>query len=177
MPQLGIGKLHIYRVWTNAAKCGNPNFDRPFLTNLRLGTPDLSIYFLPTNFSFPGPSSPPQTVMVETVESTWITLRWTPPPPQHHNAPLTHYRIKYKWTTSQGTGDNITVPASQLSANITGLHPYYEYEIGVAAANVAGEGSYSTVIKRTTLQAGMIGSAITSLLTAKSCKRPSPFEY
>ena len=115
--------------------------------------------------SFPGPSASPQNVMVEIIKSSWITLSWIPPPSKAHNAPLTHYRIKYKWTTSQGTGDNITVSPSQLSANITGLHPYYEYEVSVAAANVAGEGIYSTVIKRTTLQAGTIDFTIPLLLS------------
>ena len=62
--------------------------------------------------------------------------------------------IKYKWSLSQGAADNTTVPASYLSANITELHPYYEYELSVAAVNLAGEGTFSTLIKRFTLQAG-----------------------
>ena len=114
---------------------------------------------------FPGPSASPENVTVGTIESTWITLSWRPPPPKDHNAPLTHYTIKYKWPMSQGTADNTTVPASQLSANITGLHPYYEYNLSVAAANVAGEGIYSTAIKRTTLQAGTIDSILPLLLS------------
>jgi roundabout axon guidance receptor 2 len=40
------------------------------------------------------PSAPPENVQVGMINTTSAFVRWSPPPPQHHNGVLLGYKVK-----------------------------------------------------------------------------------
>ena len=84
------------------------------------------------------PSLPPQNVMVTSVNPASLMVSWDPPPMIDHNGPIT-YMIQY---TRDGTSDMMNVN-SRTTYTISGLVPFVEYSVIVAAVNVNGTGPYS----------------------------------
>ena len=83
------------------------------------------------------PSSPPQNVMVTSVNPASLMVSWQPPPPIDHNGPIT-YMIQY---TRVGSSVNVNSGTTQYT--ISGLVAYVDYSVIVAAMNVNGTGPFS----------------------------------
>ena len=91
------------------------------------------------------PSSPPQNVMVTSVNPASLMVSWDPPPPIHHNGPIT-YMIQYN-----RDGTSIMMSANVNSGTtdtISGLVAYVDYSVTVAAVNGNGTGPFSNAVVR-----------------------------
>ena len=88
------------------------------------------------------PSSPPQIVMVTSVNPASLMVSWQPPPPIDHNGPITGRVIQY---TRVGSSDMMSVNVSSGTTEyiISGLVAYVDYSVTVAAVNVNGTGPFS----------------------------------
>ena len=93
------------------------------------------------------PSSPPQNVMVTSVNPASLMVSWQPPPMMDHDGLIT-YVIQY---TRVGSSDMMSVNVnSGTTHTIPGLVPYVDYSVTVAARTVNGTGPFSIppVIRR-----------------------------
>ena len=87
------------------------------------------------------PSSSPLNVMVTIVNPASLEVSWQPPLEINHNGPISGYVIQY---TRVGSSDTMSVNVtSGVSHTITGLVPYVNYSVVVAAVNVNGTGPFS----------------------------------
>ena len=87
------------------------------------------------------PSSPPQQVIVTSVDSTTMKVSWKPPPMIHHNGLLTGYIIQY---TSVGSSDTTSVTVTSGNTFIISGLDKSNYSVSVAATNINGTGPFST---------------------------------
>ena len=87
------------------------------------------------------PSSPPQNVMVTSVNPASLMVSWDPPPPIDHNGPIT-YMIQY---SRGGISDMMNVN-SGTTYTISGLVAFVDYSVIVAAVNVNGTGPFSNAV-------------------------------
>ena len=86
------------------------------------------------------PSSPPQNVMVTSVNPASLMVSWQPPPPIDHNGPIT-YMIQY---TRVGSSDMMSMNATNRTTHtISGLVAFVDYSVTVAARTVNGTGPFS----------------------------------
>ena len=90
------------------------------------------------------PSSPPQDVMVTSVNPASLMVSWQPPPPIDHNGPIT-YMIQY---TRVETIDmmSVNVNSGTTQYTISGLVAYVDYSVIVAARTVNGTGPFSNAV-------------------------------
>ena len=89
------------------------------------------------------PSSPPQNVMVTSVNPASLRVSWQPPPPIDHNGPIT-YMIQY---TRVETSAILSVTVnSGTTYTASGLVAYVEYSVTVAARTVNGTGPFSNPV-------------------------------
>ena len=80
------------------------------------------------------PSSPPQNLTVEALDSRTVILKWNSPSIDQQNGIIREYLVKV--TESESETEMLhQVPTNSL--NITGLHPYYTYQIRIAAVTRA----------------------------------------
>ena len=88
------------------------------------------------------PSSPPQMVMVTSVDPASLNVSWQPPPPIDHNGPITGYVIQY---TRVGSSNAMTMNFTNETARdiILRLAAFVRYSVMVAAVNSAGTGMFS----------------------------------
>ena len=77
-----------------------------------------------------------------------------PPPLIDQNGVLTSFLIEYFGVERDTTTRNITVPASQLSLNITQLNEDTTYSLRIRASTIVGFGPFSDIITATTQEAG-----------------------
>ncbi|XP_065905888.1 receptor-type tyrosine-protein phosphatase F-like isoform X2 [Dysidea avara] len=92
-----------------------------------------------------GPPSSPPTLNVSSVSSHVIQVKWESPPKESLNGKLNSFIIQWR---SQDDVYNKTVSSEDRSHNITGLTPYTEYNISIAAMTVApGPFSDETMFK------------------------------
>ena len=85
------------------------------------------------------PSSPPQNVMVTSVNPASLMVSWDPPPMIDHNGPIT-YMIQY---IRVGTSDMMNVNSGTTQYTISGLVAFVDYSIIVAARTINGTGPIS----------------------------------
>ena len=88
------------------------------------------------------PSSPPQNIMVTSVNPASLRVSWQPPLPINHNGPITGHVIQY---TGGGTSDMRNVN-SGTTHTISGLVAFFDYSVTVAAVNVNGTGPFSNAV-------------------------------
>ena len=87
------------------------------------------------------PSSPPQNVMVTSVNPASLMVSWQPPPMIDHNGPITDHVINY---TRVGSSDMMSVNVNSGTIHtISGLVAYVNYSVIVAARTVNGTGPFS----------------------------------
>ena len=92
------------------------------------------------------PSRQPQNVQLSALSSTSILITWSPPPVDDQNGVITGYLINL---TEADTGTVLHMTSRTTSLTATSLHPYYMYEVVVAAVTVA-VGPYSQPAQITT---------------------------
>ncbi|XP_073762244.1 neogenin 1a isoform X47 [Danio rerio] len=85
------------------------------------------------------PSSPPQNMTVEVLNSKSLMIRWQPPPADAQNGEITGYKIRYRKGTRKSEVAEIT-SGSQLYQLIDGLQRGTEYMLRVSAMTVNGTG-------------------------------------
>ena len=87
------------------------------------------------------PSSPPQNIMVTSINPASLMVSWQPLPMIDHNAPTVTYVIQY---TRVGSSDMMSVNVtSGTTHTISGLVAYVNYSVIVAAMTVNGTGPFS----------------------------------
>ena len=87
---------------------------------------------------YAAPLSPPSNVSGSAIDSTTLSLSWVAPPAPH-NGIIRYYTVNL---TETDTGVQILIESETTSIVISSLHPYYTYEVVVAAVTVAN-GPYS----------------------------------
>ncbi|XP_069972795.1 cell adhesion molecule Dscam1 isoform X4 [Penaeus vannamei] len=98
------------------------------------------------------PGAPPGHVTCETVTSSSVVVTWSPPPPRQANGIITNYRVTYTQMFSHEEGRTGSVVSEGLRATLTGLKPWTNYSVSVAASTRAGEGVQSLALVCTTEQ-------------------------
>ena len=87
------------------------------------------------------PSSPPQNIMVKSVNRASLNVSWQPPSDIDQNGPLTGHVIHYtRVELSDMMSINVT---SGTTYTISGLVAFVNYSVRVAAMNVNGTGPFS----------------------------------
>ena len=97
------------------------------------------------------PSSSPQNVIVVSVDPASLMVTWQPPPLIDQNGPLTGYAITYQRI---GYIDIMNVSVNGTHFKISGLSPFVNYSVSVAAINTDGIGVFSTIILQLSGQDG-----------------------
>ena len=87
------------------------------------------------------PSSPPQNVMVTSVNPASLMVSWDPPPMIDHNGLIT-YMIHYT-RVETSVMMSVTVNSGTTQHTISGLYAFVDYSIIVAARTVNGTGPIS----------------------------------
>ena len=87
------------------------------------------------------PSSPPQNVMVTSVDPASLMVSWQLPSLIHHNGMITGYMINY---TRVEISDmmSMNVNSGTTQHMISGLVAYVDYSVTVAASTVNGTGVF-----------------------------------
>ena len=111
---------------------------------------DVSTYFL---VSSPAPTGAPGGLTSTSVESRSLSVWWDTVPCPHQRGPITGYRLCY----SNGTSIVNTTGEESRQHVLTGLTPFTNYSVQVAAVNDGGTGPYSTPLTVETLQDGKCG--------------------
>lgn len=104
-----------------------------------------SIYVI----AFVVPSRAPTSVAVVVLNSTTLSVSWQPLDPQFHNGILQYYHVQI---VELVTSSVIEVNENLTHIVISSLHPYYEYNVTVAAATVVGTGPFSSPLTTTTAE-------------------------
>ena len=87
--------------------------------------------------------------MVTSVNPSSLRVSWQPPPEIDHNGVITGYVIEY--TRSGGSSDMVTV-TSGTTRTISGLVPFVEYSVTVAAMTDSGTGPFIDPVVQTSGQ-------------------------
>ena len=90
-------------------------------------------------FVYVAPSSPPSNTTGNPVDSTTVVLSWMAPLPTHTNGIIRYYSVNL---TETDTGAQIQIESETTTKLVSSLHPYYTYDVIVAAVTV-GSGPYS----------------------------------
>ena len=88
--------------------------------------------------------------MVTSVNPSSLRVSWQPPPEIDRNGVIIGYAIEY--TRSGGSRDMVT--ASGTTYHISGLVPFVEYSVEVAAMTSSGTGPYSDATVQTSGEDG-----------------------
>ena len=97
---------------------------------------------LHTMCCFIAPASPPLNMSIEVVSSNSISVTWAAPLVEDQNGIITLYSIQiFSTVTNETTLYQREAHHSQLV--IESLHPYYEYDVSIAAETV-DVGPFST---------------------------------
>ena len=90
--------------------------------------------------SSPAPAGAPEGLTSTSVESRSLSVVWGTVPCPQQRGPITGYRLCY----SNGTSIVNTTGEGSRQHVLTGLTPFTNYSIQVAAVNDGGTGPYST---------------------------------
>ena len=93
------------------------------------------------------PSSPPQNVMVTSVNPASLRVSWQLPSTINYNGPITGHVIQY---TRDGISSDMMNVNSGTTHTISGLVAFVDYSVTVAVVNANGTGPFSiAVVQRT----------------------------
>ena len=122
----------------------------------------MCIYIL--HYSTAVPSSAPVNLQGNAVSSTAIQLQWELPPLADQNGVVRSYHINISVTETESV---FQLTSETNSLNISGLRPYYTYNITVAAVTI-GPGPYGIVLTITMPEDGM-DCCLTSACSSLGC--------
>ena len=91
------------------------------------------------------PSSPPQNVIVASVDPASLMVTWQPPPLIDQNGPIVSYNISIM-SIAHGDIRNVTIVGTELT--ISDLIPFVNYSVQLAASNSNGTGVFSTIMSQ-----------------------------
>ena len=101
--------------------------------------------------SSPAPTGAPGGLTNTSVEGRSLSVEWGTVPCPHQGGPITGYTLRY----SNGTSIVNTTGEGSRQHELTGLTPFTNYSVQVAAMNDGGTGPYSdTPLTMETLQDG-----------------------
>ena len=104
------------------------------------------------------PSAPPTDFAVINESSTAIDLMWGEVPLMDRRGIITEYNIRYRQLTFRKAlhyyWTYLTVPASNITARLTGLHEFTTYYMQISAATSVGSGPFSEELNITTDEDG-----------------------
>lgn len=89
------------------------------------------------------PTAAPTNVQVGMLNLTSGVVRWSPPPPEHHNGLLLGYKIQVKAGNSTKILAQMTLNSSTLSVGLHNLSTGATYNARVVAYTRVGAGPYS----------------------------------
>ena len=95
------------------------------------------------------PGVPPEIINVSTVNPSIIHVSWGEVPCPQRNGEITGYIVEYS-RRGGGMQTRVNVSRDEGSTSITGLDPFTEYIIRVAAVNSIGTGPFSDPVNVTT---------------------------
>ena len=99
---------------------------------------------------WPAPITAPEGLTSRSVESRSLNVMWGTVLCPDPKSPITGYRLRY----SNGTSIVNTTGEGSRQHVLTGLTPFTNYSVQVAAVNDGGTGPYSTPLTVETLQDG-----------------------
>ena len=105
---------------------------------------------MPILMLFLAPTGTPGGLTSTSVERRSLSVVWGTVPCPHQRGPITGYRLRY----SNGTSIVNTTGEGSRQHVLTGLTPFTNYSVQVAAVNDGGTGPYSTLLTVETLQDG-----------------------
>ena len=94
---------------------------------------DKHVFRTPSVFTYIAPSAPPQSVQVTAVTSVSVSLSWQPPPLDQQNGVIAYYTV---FMAELATGLMFSVNTTSTEVLVSDLHPFYTYNITVAAVTV-----------------------------------------
>ncbi|PSN32273.1 hypothetical protein C0J52_24864 [Blattella germanica] len=92
------------------------------------------------------PSAPPDNVQVGMLNNTAAWVRWSPPPPQHHNGILLGYKIQIKGSNSSRILAQMNLNATTTSVLLNNLTTHGTYTARVVAYTRVGLGPFSAPV-------------------------------
>ena len=102
------------------------------------------------------PSSPPQNIMVASVNPASLMVSWQLPLEIDRNGLITGHVIQY---TRNGTSDMMNVN-SGTTHTISGLVAFVDYSITVAASTINGIGPFSNPVVQTSGEDGDLNNYV-----------------
>ena len=115
------------------------------ILSLKVMYPHDSMMFVFTIIFFPAPNGASVALFETSIQSRKFSVFWASIPCQNQRGPITGYRLRY----SNGTS---IVNTTDITHMLTGLTPFTNYSVQVAAVNAGGTGPYSTALTVETLQ-------------------------
>lgn len=109
----------------------------------------MKFYF--TIFLTIAPSSAPTNLIASNITSKTVYLSWDTVPDENQNGIIRYYRVN---ATEAETSTKLTYIAYSNELMVHDLHPYYSYQVSVAAYTV-DTGPYSTTISYQMNEDGM----------------------
>ena len=106
-------------------------------------------------FAFAVPSSHPQNLTGEALNSTSLLLTWDPPGYHDQNGVITSFTVTMQEVTTSRL-DTHQLQTENFHQLISSLHPYYQYSFRVAANTSVGMGPFSPPISVRTQEDGML---------------------
>ena len=88
------------------------------------------------------PSAPPQNVTVTSVDPASLMVTWQPPPLIDQNGPIISYVVTYQ---RMGYADVMNVSVNGTHFALTGLIPFVNYSVSLAAITTDGVGVFSSI--------------------------------
>ena len=102
--------------------------------------------------TFSAPTVAPGGLNITSVDRRSLSVVWGTVPCSHQRGPITGYRLRY--SASIGASIVNTTGEGNRQHVLTGLTPFTNYSVQVAAVNDGGTGPYSTPLTVETLQDG-----------------------
>ena len=106
------------------------------------------------------PTAAPTHVRVTSFDSTSISLAWEPPPFSDRNGDIVMYHIT---VTEQESETVSEYTSTSKNYTLTFLHPYYNYNISIAAETVE-VGPFTSGLLQKTMESCMFGIEISACL-------------
>ena len=112
------------------------------------------------------PAASPEIVQATNISSTAIMVTWEEVPAIDQNGIIINYEVQFE--PLQFTGELVTgtINTPDLSANVTGLEEYVEYNISVRAYTSVGPGPYSDPVTERTSEDGTYSLLYSIVYTA-----------